>query len=65
MTDSFNAAPIQAWKNCRLLTGVAGLGVIADGMILAQNGGITYAGPANDVPRSMARLKSPTLVADW
>lgn len=50
MTDSFNTASIQAWKNCRLLTGVAGLGVIPDGMILAQNGRIAYAGPATDAP---------------
>lgn len=50
MTDSLNTAPIQAWKNCRLLTGVAGQDVIADGMILAQNGRITYAGPATDAP---------------
>jgi len=47
MTDSFNAAPIQAWKNCRLSTGVAGHGIIADGMIVAKSGRITYAGPTS------------------
>ena len=50
MTDSSNAAPSQAWKNCRLLTGVAGHGTVSDGVVVAQNGRITYAGPARDAP---------------
>ena len=50
MTDSFNEAPIQAWKKCRLHTGVADLGVIPDGVVVAQGGRITYVGPTANAP---------------
>ncbi|WP_108396970.1 imidazolonepropionase [Devosia submarina] len=50
MTDFFNPTSTKAWKDCRLLTGVAGQNVIPDGVIVAQNGRITYAGSADDAP---------------
>ncbi len=42
--------PTRMWSNARLMTGVDGTGLIADGVIVAHGERIAYAGPAAGAP---------------
>ena len=61
---------IQIWRNCRLLTMAAGSSVIDDGVVMARDGRILFAGPADAAPAAPdartidlgGRLLTPALI---
>ena len=50
----------HVWRNARLMTMVAGLGLVDNGVVAAKNGRIVYAGPADEAPT----LDGPTTDCD-
>ncbi|MER8744244.1 imidazolonepropionase [Mesorhizobium sp. M1004] len=56
--DKSRAGGLQLWRNARLATmaeGVAGLGIVDKGAIIARDGVIVYAGPEAEMPSALAQ----------
>ncbi|ESW95500.1 imidazolonepropionase [Mesorhizobium sp. LSJC268A00] len=56
--DKSRAGGLQLWRNARLATmaeGVAGLGIVEKGAIIARDGLIVYAGPEAEMPSALAQ----------
>lgn len=49
-TVSASTAAPQIWRNCRLLTLASDFSAIEDGLVIAEDGRIAYAGPAAAAP---------------
>lgn len=56
--DKSRAGGLQLWRDARLATmaeGVAGVGIVEKGAIVARDGVIVYAGPEADMPSALAQ----------
>lgn len=55
------------WRNARLatMTGPAGLGIVENGVVAAQNGRIAYAGSAADFPASAEAIERIDCAGRW
>lgn len=55
------------WRNARLatMTGPAGLGIVENGVVAAQNGRIAYAGSAVDFPASAEAIERIDCAGRW
>ncbi|ESY40337.1 imidazolonepropionase [Mesorhizobium sp. LNJC384A00] len=61
--DKSRAGGLQLWRNARLATmaeGVAGLGIVEKGAIIARDGVIVYAGPEAEMPSALAQGSETT-----
>ncbi|MER8898933.1 imidazolonepropionase [Mesorhizobium sp. M0676] len=61
--DKSRAGGLQLWRNARLATmaeGVAGLGIVDKGAIIARDGVIVYAGPEAEMPSALAQGSETT-----
>lgn len=61
--DKSRAGGLQLWRDARLATmaeGVAGLGIVEKGAIVARDGVIVYAGPEAEMPSALAQGSETT-----